>query len=338
VRRQADRDYDRHPTFAPDGRRFVFDSSVDRRQMFLATLDSDEMVQIETGLARSSWPSWSPVSGDERILFVGRTDGDWELYTMWDDGTDLVRLTDNDSEEIQPRVSPDGRTVAFASDLGEDERDDDYEIWLTDARAPSEWVRLTDNQTDDWHPAWSPDGSKLAFASKQDQDGSWDIYVMNANGTGEMRLTTDSAEDSYPAWSPDGKRIAFYSERTGDGDIYVMDVSNGLGVTALVTSDGFDCSPAWSPDDRALAFASARDHGGTYATEIYLLDLLSENVSRLTDNDGHDGSPLWSSDGRRIFFTSDRRWGIDDIWVMNADGSDPHNLTEDDRSDLFEGP
>jgi TolB protein len=93
----ADVDYDRHPSFAPDGQRFVFDSSANNGQLFLSTLEGEKPKQIQTGLARSWWPSWSPVPGDERIVFMGRHDGDWEIYTMWDDGTDLLRLMDNDS-------------------------------------------------------------------------------------------------------------------------------------------------------------------------------------------------------------------------------------------------
>jgi len=327
----ANVDYDRHPTFAPDGQRFVFDSTVNRQQLFLATLQDGEPTQIRTGLAKSSSPAWSPVKGDEHIAFVGRFDGDWEIYSMWDDGTDLLRLMDTESNEVQPRISPDGRQVAFASDI-----DGDYEIWLEDARTPAPWIRLTNNTGNDWQPAWSPDGRKLAFAS--DRDGDWDIYVMNANGTGVVQLTNDPAEDSFPAWSSDGKRIVFYSGRSGDGDIYVMDAVDGGNVTPLVANPGFDWSPAWSPDGSTLVFASARDYGGTYATELYALDLLSGDLSRLTDYDGHDAIPLWSGDGRCIYFTSDRYWGIDDIWGMDADGSNAHNLTEDDRSDIFGGP
>jgi|GEM_PF-1451688 len=326
----ANVDYDRHPAFAPDGRRFVFDSSVNRRQLLLAALQGGEPAQIQTGLAKSFLPAWSPVPGDERIAFVGRFDGDWEIYIMWDDGTGLLRLMDNDSNEVQPRISPAGQQVAFVSDV-----DGDYEIWLEDARIPTPWTRLTNNTAKDRQPAWSPDGQKLAFAS--DRAGDWDIYVMNTNGTGVVQLTHDPAEDSFPAWSPDGQRIVFYSTRSGDGDIYVMDATDGDNVTALVANPGYDWSPAWSLDGRTLAFASARDYGGTYATELYSLDLLSGSLVRLTYSPGYDAVPLWSSDGRRIYFTSDRYWGIDDVWVMDADGSNARNLTEDARSDVL-GP
>ena len=64
----------------------------------------------------------------------------------------------------------------------------------------------------DGRPAWSPDGSKLAFTSGR--TGNLEIYVMNANGSGQTQLTFDAELDSYPAWSPDGKFITFRSDRT----------------------------------------------------------------------------------------------------------------------------
>ena len=79
-------------------------------------------------------------------------------------------------------------------------------------------------------PAWSPDGSRVAFSSHHDRD-DWEIYVMNADGTGLTRLTESVADDRSPGWSPDGLTIVFESDRDGDWEIYVIDVpglSNGL--------------------------------------------------------------------------------------------------------------
>ena len=79
-------------------------------------------------------------------------------------------------------------------------------------------------------PAWSPDGRKLAFVS--DRDGNSEVYVMNANGSGQRNLTRNPAFDADPAWSPDGRKIAFVSNRDGSYGVYVMN-ADGSGQRRL---------------------------------------------------------------------------------------------------------
>jgi len=74
-------------------------------------------------------------------------------------------------------------------------------------------VNLTNNPASDTDPNWSPDGSMIAFASTRDNNHN--IYVMNADGSGQTRLTRNAAPDFSPAWSPDGTRIVFQSNREG---------------------------------------------------------------------------------------------------------------------------
>ena len=79
---------------------------------------------------------------------------------------------------------------------------------------------LTNDIPLDSDPAWSPDGSKIAFISSR--DGAFEIYVMNADGSGQTRLTNGLADNAWPSWSPDGPKIAFFSNRDGNYEIYVM--------------------------------------------------------------------------------------------------------------------
>ena len=85
---------------------------------------------------------------------------------------------------------------------------------------------------------------RIAFASNR--AGNFEIYVMNANGTGVTRITHNSAFDDEPAWSPDGTKLAFVSERAGNAEIYVMN-ANGTGVTRLTNNPAIDEEPAWGP-------------------------------------------------------------------------------------------
>ena len=129
--------------------------------------------------------------------------------------------------------------------------------------------------------------TRVAFSN--DRDGNWDIYVMNADGSGVTRLTEHPLGDWDPAWSPGGQQIAFSSSRDGDSDIYVMN-ADGSGVTRLTEHPLGDWDPAWSPGGQQIAFSSSRDGD----SDIYVMNADGSGVRQLTDNPGRDGSLDWS--------------------------------------------
>ena len=162
-------------------------------------------------------------------------------------------------------------------------------------------------------------GDKIAFLTGR--DGNFEIYVMNADGSGQTNLTNNPSPDGPPAWSPDGTRIAFMSRRDGNFEIYVMN-ADGSGQTNLTSNPSTDGAPAWSPDGNRIAFASRRDGN----QEIYVMNADGSGQTNLTNNPSFDGPPAWSPDGSRIAFTSSRD-SNGTIHVMNADGSGQINLT-----------
>jgi hypothetical protein len=97
------------------------------------------------------------------------------------------------------------------------------DVYLLSADAGPSTVptRLTATSFPEADPVWSPDSRRIAFSSKRD-DGTWRIYLMDADGTDVTPLPTGTGDALQPAWSPDGGRIAFVSTRTGGGDIYVL--------------------------------------------------------------------------------------------------------------------
>ena len=95
-------------------------------------------------------------SGD-RIAFASDRDGDYEIFVMNADGTDVRQLTSNEDDEMFPAWSPDGNRIAFMSNRG-----GEFNIFVMNADGGA--VRqLTDNDDDDRFPAWSPDGTLIAF-------------------------------------------------------------------------------------------------------------------------------------------------------------------------------
>lgn len=195
------------------------------------------------------------------------------------------------------------------------------------AVAQSSATNVTNHPARDEQPAWSPDDTRIAFAT--DRDGNFEIYSMNADGSGLVRLTEDPAVDRHPTWSPDGEKIAFQSYRNGNVDIYVMQADGG-GVTRLTTHAALDLQPAWSPDGRMIAFVSRRDGN----REIYAIDVALGNLTRLTESPGDEADPAWSPSGQRIAFSLG---SSSEIHVMDADGGNLTRLTHASHAGGYDG-
>jgi Tol biopolymer transport system component len=137
-------------------------------------------------------PVWS--QDGTQIAFASNADGDYEIYIMTGDGTNITRVTDNNVDDMYPSWSPDGKKIVFSSTY-----DDNSDIFVKALSSP-DTVRLTTNPADDTLPSWSPDGKYIAFQSKRDDN--WEIYVIRADGTNLTRLTHNEVADVSPAWSP----------------------------------------------------------------------------------------------------------------------------------------
>ncbi len=128
---------------------------------------------------------------------------------------------------------------------------------------------------------------KVAFISES--DGNWDIYRMNADGSGQTRLTDNRMIDVEPSGSPDGEKIAFASNRDDNFEIYTMS-ADGSGVTNLTQNPYDDNQPTWSPDGKKIAFASSRS--GKF--DIYVMNADGSGVTNLTGNPENGDFLGWS--------------------------------------------
>jgi TolB protein len=161
-----------------------------------------------------------------------------------------------------------------------------------------------------------------------------DIYVVNLHGTGLQQLTTDPAAEFDPAWSPDATLIA-YRHQTGDDrttEIWVMN-ADGSDPHAITHNDVADWGPTWTPDGR-VSWNSAVDV--SFGFHLWVSDADGSNQRSL--GDVLIEYPAWSPDGSQVAFMAQEPGASGtnpdyNIWVMNADETDPQRLTDTPGSD-----
>ena len=298
------------PCFSPDGSKIAFASNRDTNfEIYVMNADGSGQTNISSNSALDYLPCWSP--DGNKIVFRSDRDGDFEIYVMDADGSNQTRLTDNPAADNNPDWSPDGSKIAFSSD-----RNGNNEIYVMDTDGTNQ-VNLTNNSGGDWGPSWSPDGSRISFHSLR--DGNREVYIMNADGSGQTNLSQDPGEDKYSSWG--GSKIVFSSFNAGDNDIYIMD-TEGVGRTNLTNNGIGESNPFWSPDGTKIGF--------NRSSNIWKMNSDGTGETQLTSA-SNDLWASWSPDGSKIAF-SRVVGGKYDIFVMDADGTNQTNLTNDSGS------
>lgn len=225
-------------------------------------------------------------------------------------------ITERENLRIEP--------IAFVSD-----RDGNSEIYMMDSDGKN-LQRLTNSDSLDFSPSWSKVDNKLYFYSKR--EGNSEIYSIDIENKKLNRLTNNPANDILPVPSPKGNLILFISDRNSSRkNLYSMD-KNGSKIKSLTNNRFYEESPDWSPDGKKIIFTrqlrDSKDTSHAGNGEIHLMDSNGSNLIRLTNKDGYDSGAKFSPDGKKIAFYgyNQNQW---DLYIMNSDGSDLNNLTDD---------
>jgi tricorn protease len=221
------------------------------------------------------------------------------------------------------------------------------DLWTANADG-SNPQRLTVHRARDVHPRFSPDGKWIAFSS--DRYGNYDVFVMPAAGGHAKRLTFHSAPDTVVGWTRDSRRVLFSSARgfmyPGIPNLYEVPVTGGL-EQPILTDWGYWGS--YSPDGKKLAFNRhpavwwRKHYRGSYAADLWVLDLAQNRFRRILDNDTPDeekANNFWPmyAPGGSIYFVSDRdvraksgtpavMKSVNNIWKVSEEGGDPVQVT-----------
>ena len=235
-----------------------------------------------------------------------------EIFVMDYDGANPVAVTGNQSINLSPRWSPDGRMIAYTS-----YRNGNPDLFVLNFDSGRRDV-LSAQRGLNATPGWSPDGQWLAFAMSA--GGGTNLFLIPKGGATPKPLTSGPAISVSPSFSPNGRQIVFNSDRGGSPQIYIMDV-DGTNLHRVTFQGNYSSSPRWSPRGEKIAFMCRV--GGN---QICLINPDGTGRQPLTTL-GSNEDPAWSPDGRHIVFVSTRT-GRRDIFVMHADGTEQTRLTQ----------
>ncbi|HEY0385741.1 MAG TPA: hypothetical protein VGC64_06995 [Pyrinomonadaceae bacterium] len=294
--------------FSPDGTQLIFQSKRDGRecdQIYTMRTDGSGVRMVSTGAGRTTCSYFLPKQ--KRILFSSTHLGSrecpprpdfskgyvWPIYATYDiftarpDGSDVKQLTTAPGYDAEATVSKDGRKIVFTS-----MRDGDLDVYTMDTNGKNV-RRLTTEMGYDGGPFFSDDGRQIVYRAYHPQTPAqverykqklaegviepttFELWVMNADGSNKRQVTHLGAASFAPYFFPDAKRIIFASNMNDpkgrNFDLYVVN-TDGTGLERITFNDTFDGFPMFSPDGRKLVFASNRNGQARGETNVFIAD------------------------------------------------------------------
>ena len=180
-------------------------------------------------------------------------------------------------------------------------------------------------------PTLSPDGKEMIYIMVI--AGKEQLMRRAVDGSSVRQLTSDDADHEDPAWSPDGRRVAFVLMKNGLEQIHLMK-PDGTGAEPLTPADVKTIHPSWSRDGRRVLYCTDDDLAPPRknSSEIYSIDITTHSIAKLI-SDGVNTYPVWSPDGKMMAFRRMLGETNSEVFVADADGSNPRNITNNPAFD-----
>jgi len=311
-----------YPFWSPDGSKIVFQSNRSGGNSDIYIMDSDgtNAKRITNSLGDDLTPVWSP--DGQKIVFQSMRDGNEELYIMELDGSNQRNITYSKDAEMHPKWHPNSDKIIFSAQKGYWNVVDHWQINIdgTDLK------RVTRDVSIDTYVSWSPNtkqilGRKIIGVNSE-------IFLFDSEGNHGKNLTNDPAFDGWPSWHPNGKEIVYASENdSGDSQIYTLNLENS-NRTKLISEEGSWTKPIWNQSGTKLI--CTREINGSVDIFSYEPRKTKNRFSKLSKiSNAH---PSLSPDNKKIVFHSNR-FGENDIFIMNSDGSGLERLTDSPGND-----
>ncbi len=245
------------PDWSEDGKHVAYTAFVNRKigkgpmkknpDLFMYDINSGKrwLVSYRDGI--NSGANFMP--NNKELLVTLSKNRTADIYRMSLDGKTIKQITHGPGSamNVEPAISPDGTKIAFSSD-----RSGKPMIYVMNVDG-SNAKRITFAGHYNATPTWSPDGKQIAFAGYDKDKGNFDVFLVNADGTGLTRLTSAKkangkfAQNEEPTFAPDGRHVLFISDRTGRRQIYMVD-TDGSNERRITYDDRYYSKPKWGPE------------------------------------------------------------------------------------------